>query len=182
MSVRILRSKLMTLGMPRLIAGRTLLLASTASFLGLATLAFTSTDAMIDRSFQQAFAIAGDATVPVPAVAAAQAPNPLNGSEGFWLSRHEQPNVNLPGQGAIKVGDRITMAVEAGRPAHLEVVSIAEPPVGFSTVNTASSPRLVIVTCREISNGHKAGKTIRFIVEGDELPAHLTADAPARTL
>lgn len=160
---------------PRLLGNRTLGLAAASSVIAIAALAFSSGASLVDRSFETAFAAAGQ--TPVAGVGGdtivSQAPADL------WLTGHAG---SPPAASNLqsRIGERITMAVDGGPPVELEVIAVSELATPLAAAGSAS-PRLVMVTCRETGRDTGA-RTVRLILDGDEPLPGASPSGPARTL
>lgn len=171
----------MTFARPRLLGVRTLAISAVSSIVAVAVLALSSGDALVNRSFETAFA-ATSPTAPITLTTGSEGAATKPSSD-LWLTRHDGTPVDNSKSHA-RIGERITMAIDGGQPVELEVIAVTEitTPI-IATSGTAS--RLVMVTCREI--GREAGKEasariVRVILDSDEPLSGFAAAGPARAL
>ena len=171
----------MTHAAPRAIGLKSLALAGTATAAGLAVLVWSSSDRLIDRGFERAFA-AGGSTGGGTAPPSERAAATLVEQGGLWLTRGE-PHAMPAAQGLARVGERITMAVDGGQPLELEVMAVTELSAALATTDHGpAASRLVMVTAREVAGQDRSGRIVRVIVEADEPMPAATRAAPARAL
>jgi hypothetical protein len=132
------------------------------SALGLAALALPSSTAVIEQAFVRTL---GEA----PGLPVAQVADEVVGGKprpgDLWLTRAD--GSTIPSTAAAAIGDRISLALDAGGAIDLEVVAIAElaPPAGGLTAS--GSERLVLVTAREIGAAQGTPRLVRLIVDAD---------------
>ena len=171
----------MNLALPRFVSTRNLALAATAAALSLAAFTLASIDSVIDRGFARAFAtLDGDPHRLGPDLAASQ--SPIAGSKDLLLTRLA-PQPATPSHGFARLGERITMAVDGARPLELEVIAIADIAAAAAPGDdTTAASRLVMVTCREVTDGGRPGRTIRYIVDADDALPGQASGHPARAL
>jgi hypothetical protein len=157
---------------------RALIVSAVTALVALAGLAFATGDALVGRSFEQAFAAAG----PGPgnsAQTASGAVAGLNPNE-LWLAGHEGNSLRgMPM--AARVGERISLATDRGAPVEFEIVGVSEIAAPRNSELGSASGRLVMVTCRETGSHEGNGRVIRFILDGNE-PLGGAAGTSARAL
>jgi hypothetical protein len=125
---------------------------------------------VLDRSI--GIALGGSA--PSREATASAAPRIVD-SPDFRLSRLDEGPLGLANP--ILVGDRIEISGRDGHRRSLEVTDIRELDSGFTHSENGASPRLLLVTCREVGG---SGARVRFIVEAEELTPPVRR--PERTL
>jgi hypothetical protein len=164
----------------RTLSGRALAAASGGALLALTALAVGSGSALIGHSFDRALLSAS--VQPTTAPTLATGATAAAGEAGLWLTRTDQPAAPSA-QGLARVGERITITVEGGRQLDLEVVALSELSGVPGAADQTPSPRLVMMTAREMHEGERPARTFRVIVEADDALASTTSTTqPARTL
>ncbi len=164
---------------PRLLSARSLGFAAVTSVMAVAALALSSGEALVDRSFETAFATAGR-TVETSRSGPRET-TPATSGQDLWLTRHDGRQT-FPHQASSRIGERITMSVDGGPPVELEVVAVTDiaTPIAAASDVTAGS-RLVMMTCREVGR-ETGGRVVRMILDGDEPLPGMAANGPSRAL
>ena len=169
----------MTSAKPSLLGYRSLGFAAVSSTLAVLLLALSSGEALVDRSFETAFAAAGGATHASRATTSDL--TSAKPSQDLWLTHHDGTQAaNTALQS--RIGERITMSADGGQPVELEVIGVTEIATPMPVVNGGTTaPRLVMVTCREVGR-ETGGRIVRVILDGDEPLPGAVATGPSRAL
>ncbi len=145
-------------------------LATACVTVGILAVTIFRPEAVFDRSVESALSQSSG-----KALAQAQPPSRLADSPYFHLSSHDELPLGL--SKSVTVGDQITISGTSGIAQALEVVDIREVDAGLTPASTASTPRFLLVTCRDLKSTQRL---VRFIIEaeGPEKPT----GRPHRTL
>lgn len=149
----------------KILAGMPLLaLAGACATVGALALTVFRPDAVLDRSVEAALARLDPEA---PRSTPAPRNEALADSPHFRLSSLDDA-LSLGLSKPIQVGDRIDIAGSSGRRT-LEVVDIREIGSSLTRIESTPSPRLLLVTSREVGTG--TPRLVRFIIETEEAPA-----------
>lgn len=151
---------------------RTSMAALGLSVIGALALAATSTEALVERSFNLAIA---DTAAPSPATRISS--SSVAGTEEYWLSQRPTPALAASefeltlaawSPDPIRVGSVVSLSIN-GKAQTLEVVSLGYAGLPVSTVaNRPADGHLVLVTLRE--KGNPTAPLVRFLVEDAGAP------------
>lgn len=113
------------------------------------------------------------------AVASADTPAPVSGSEDYWLN-DESRNASVEAKKAVSVGDTISLDL-GGERRTLQVSKISEYTPHMTEIDTTTHPsHFVMITARD--NADPASRPIRLVMEIEQANASVSSLHSGRSL